>query len=82
MGTCLYIRKMFILPKCVCGEEGNVERLFLWIVFQRDQNGIAEPHVGQQLQAHQPVSCRAVVSIQHLTWVKELPKKNKNPTLL
>lgn len=41
-------------------------------MLQGDQHGVAEPDVGQQLQAHQPVAGGAVVSVQHLTWVKEL----------
>lgn len=59
-------------PQRVGGEEGHVEGLLLGVVLQGDQHGVAEPHVGQQLQAHQAVAGRAVVGVQHLTWVEEL----------
>lgn len=46
-------------------------------MFQRDQHSIAEPHVGDQLQAHESVACGAVVGVQHFTWVKELAQGRK-----
>lgn len=68
---------MLTLPERVCGEEGDVEGLLLWVVLQGHQDSIAEPHVGQQLQSHQPVTGRAVVGIEHLARVEELPREHR-----
>lgn len=65
------------LPESVCGEEGDVKGLFLGVVFERDQHSVAEPHICQQLQAHQTIAGWTVVRIQNLTWVEELRGKGE-----
>lgn len=64
-------------PEGVGGEEWDVEGLFLGVALQRDEHGVAEPHVGQQLQPHQAIPGRAVVRVQNLTRVKELQVREK-----
>ena len=68
------------LPECVGGEEGDVEGLLLRVVLQGDQDGVAEPHVGQQLKAHQAVARGAVVGVQHLPRVEELAQGRQGQT--
>lgn len=67
-----YSAFFFYSPESVCSEEWDVERLFFWVMLKRHQHSIAEPYVCQQLEAHQPISGRTVISIQHFTWIKEL----------
>lgn len=74
-----------ISPEGVGSKEGHIKGLLLREVSQRDEHGVAEPHVGCHLQPDEPIAGRRLICVQYLAWVKELDPRERvhhNPGLL
>ena len=59
-------------PERVDEKERIVERRFLRIVFEGEEDGVAEPRPADEAQPHKAVASRALVDVQDLAGVEKL----------